>query len=164
MPFGLPPLIAFLTNPLMLGWLAAAAAPLIIHLWNKRKYREVSFAAIEFLLAALRKNSKRIQLEQWILLAVRTLIIVLLVLAVSEPFLEQAGLRFSTGQKTHKVLVLDGSFSMAYKPTDKSRFERAKELAIAIVDESNQGDGFSLVLLSEPPRVVVGSPAFERSD
>lgn len=156
--------IAFFTNPLMLGWLAAAAAPLIIHLWNKRKYREVSWAAVEFLLAALRKNSKRIQLEQWILLAVRTLIILLLVLAVSEPFLEQAGLRFSPGQKSHKVLVIDGSFSMAYKPTDNSRFERAKELAIQIVDESSQGDGFTLVLLSEPPRVVVGTPAFERSD
>ncbi len=158
------PLVAFFTNPLMLGWLAAAAAPLIIHLWNKRKYREVSFAAIEFLLAALRKNSKRIQVEQWLLLAVRTLIILLLVLAVSEPFLEQAGLRFSPGQKTHKVLVLDGSFSMAYKPTDKSRFERARELAVQIVDESSQGDGFTLVLMSQPPRVVVGTPAFERTD
>jgi hypothetical protein len=164
MPLNTPLPLAFFTNPLMLGWLAAAAAPLIIHLWNKRKYREVSFAAIEFLLAALRKNSKRIQVEQWILLAVRTLIILLLVMAVAEPFLEQAGLRFSPGQKTHKVLVLDGSFSMAYKPTDNSRFERAKELAVQIVDESSQGDGFTLVLMSQPPRVVVGTPAFERAD
>ena len=155
-------LLAFFTNPLLLGWLAAASAPLIIHLWNKRKYREVSWAAIDFLLAAMRKNSRRIQLEQWILLAVRTLIIILLVLAVAQPFLEQAGLKFIAGQKTHRVLVLDGSFSMAYKPTDKSRFDRARELAAQIVDESNQGDGFTLVLLSEPPRVIVGTPAFER--
>jgi hypothetical protein len=156
--------LAFFTNPLMLGWLAVAAAPLIIHLWNKRKYREVSWAAIDFLLAAMRKNSRRIQLEQWILLAVRTLLLILLVLAVAQPFLEQAGLKFVAGQKTHKVLVIDGSFSMAYKPTDKSRFDRAKELAAQIVDESSQGDGFTLVLMSQPPRVVVGTPAMERGD
>ena len=58
----------------MLGWLAAAAAPLLIHLWNRRKYREVPWAAIEYLLAAMRKNSRRMQLEQWLLLAVRTLL------------------------------------------------------------------------------------------
>ena len=44
------------------------------------------------------------------------------------------------------MLVIDGSYSMAYKPADKSRFERAKELAARIVEESPQGDGFTLVL------------------
>src|SRR5271156_689293 len=102
----------------MFWWLAAAGLPIVIHLWNKRKYREVPWAAIEYLLAALRKNSRRIQLEQWILLAIRTLIVALVVLAMSEPFLESAGLSFSTGQRTHKLLVIDGSYSMAYKPTD----------------------------------------------
>ena len=37
-------------NLFMLGWLAAAAVPIVIHLWNKRRYREVSWAAIEYLL------------------------------------------------------------------------------------------------------------------
>ena len=108
-----------------MGWLAAAAAPIVIHLWNKRRYREVPWAAIEYLLAAMRKNSRRIQIEQWLLLAIRTLIIVLVVLAVAEPFLEQAGLSFVPPASGRiKVLVIDGSYSMAYKPTDKSRFDR----------------------------------------
>ena len=59
-------LVAFFTNPLMLGWLAAAAAPLIIHLWNKRKYREVSWAAIDFLLDESRPFAERINgLAEW---------------------------------------------------------------------------------------------------
>lgn len=145
----------------MLGWLAAAAAPVLIHLWNKRKYREVSWAAMEYLLAAMRKNARRIQLEQWLLLAVRTLLIVLLVLAVAQPFTEQLGLGFAAGQRTLKVLVVDGSYSMAYKPTDKSRFEKAKQLAAQIVDESREGDGFTLVLMGTPPSVIVGTPAME---
>ncbi|MGD9723693.1 MAG: BatA domain-containing protein [Pirellulales bacterium] len=151
-------------NLLMLGWLAAAAAPILIHLWNKRKYREVPWAAVEYLLAAMRKNSRRMRLEQWLLLAVRTLIIVLLVFAVAQPFLEQAGFQFVPGGRTLKVLVLDGSYSMAYKPTDKSCFDRARQLAAQIVDESAQGDAFALVLMAAPPVVIVGTPAVEPGD
>jgi hypothetical protein len=148
-------------NLLIFWWLAAAGLPIVIHLWNKRKYREVPWAAIEYLLAALRKNSRRIQLEQWILLAIRTAIVALVVLAMAEPFLESAGLNFSSGQRTLKVLVIDGSYSMAYKPTDKTRFERAKQLAAQIVSESPQGDGFMLLLMGSPPSVIVGTPAME---
>ena len=70
----------------MLGWLAAAAAPLLIHLWSRHRFREVDWAAMQFLLAAMRKNARRLQLQQWLLLAVRTLLIVLVVLAVAEPY------------------------------------------------------------------------------
>src|SRR5437868_7060327 len=99
-------------NPLMLWWLAAAGAPLVIHLLNRRKYREVPWAAMQYLLAAIRKNSRRIQVEQLILLLMRMLIIALLVLAVAEFYTEFLGRRFVSGRRTHKVLVLDGSFSM----------------------------------------------------
>ena len=145
----------------MLGWLGAAAAPLLIHLWSRRKYRELTWAAVDFLLAAMRKNARRIRIEQWLLLAVRTLLILLVVSALAEPFLEQAGLNFVAGEPTHRVLVIDASFSMAYRPTDQDRFERAKELAVQIVEESTRGDAFTIVLLSSPPQVVVGNPAFE---
>jgi hypothetical protein len=163
--FGLSAPFAFgFGNALILGWLAAAALPVIIHLWNKRKYREVSWAAMEYLLAAMRKNSRRIQLEQWLLLAVRTLVVVLVVLAMAEPFLERAGLGFVTGTRTLKVLVVDGSYSMAYKPGDKTRFDQAKQYARQIVEDSPQGDGFALVLMAAPPVVVVGQPALEKND
>lgn len=148
-------------NLLMLGWLGAAAIPLIVHLWNKRKYREVSWAAIEFLLAAMRRNSRRIRVEQWLLLAVRTLLIALLVLALAEPYLQRIGLRLAAGERSHRLLVIDGSYSMGYRPADRSRFERAKELAAQIVEEGSQGDGYTLVVLGRPPRVIVGTPAFE---
>jgi len=158
------PLLAVFGYPLMLGWLAVAAAPLVIHLLSRRKYREMSWAAMTFLVAALRKNSRRIQVEQWLLLAIRTLIIVLIVFALSEPYLETMGLETTAGEHIHKLIVLDGSYSMAFKPTDKSRFDRAKDLAYRIVDESVQGDGFTLVLMGSPPRAVVATPAFEPRD
>jgi hypothetical protein len=148
----------------MLGWLAAAAAPVLIHLWNRRKYREEPWAAVEFLLAAMKKNAKRIQVEQLILLTIRTAIVILVVLAVARPLFKQLGLASAGGERTLHVLVIDGSYSMDYRPTDKSRFQRAKEIATQIVDDGNQGDGYVLVLMGEPPRVVVGTPAFSASD
>ena len=145
----LPPLFAFgWLSPAMLGWLAAAAAPLLIHLLSRRRYRETSWAAMEYLLAAMRQQRRRIRFEQWLLLAVRTLLVVLVVLAVAEPYLESAGLAFAPGGRVHRVLVFDGSYSMAYKPADKTRFDRAKELARRIVEESSEGDAFTLVLMS----------------
>ena len=117
---------------------------------------------MQYLLAAVRKNARRIRIEQWLLLAVRTALILLVVFALAEPYLSQAGLTMMAGGRTHKVLVLDASFSMAYKNNEKTRFERALELASHIVTDSSQGDGFTLVLLASPPRVIVGTPVFEQ--
>jgi hypothetical protein len=148
----------------MLGWLAAAALPILIHLWNKRRYREVTWAAMEYLLAAIQRHSRRLRIEQWLLLAIRTAIILLVVFAVAGPYFEQLAAPFIAGRPTHKVIVIDGSYSMAYRPAEKSRFDRARELAAEIVEHSRQGDAFTLVLMATPPRVIVGTPSFSASD
>lgn len=164
MTFGSSLLAFGFVNLLMLGWLAAAAAPILIHLWNQRRYREVQWAAIEYLLAAVRKNSRRLRIEQLLLLVIRTLIVTLVVLAVAQPYWDRLGLPSISGGRTLKVLVVDGSYSMAYQPTDKTRFDRAKQLATQIVEDSAQGDAFMLVLLGAPPSVIVGAPASEPRD
>ena len=71
-----------------------------------------------------------------------------MVLAVAEPYLEHAVPVFSPGGNTHRVLVIDSSYSMAYKAADRTRFEQAKEWAARIVEESPQGDAFTLVLMA----------------
>src|SRR5262245_15431814 len=82
------PLLAFgFGSGWLLWFLAAGAAPVIIHLWNKRRHREIRWAAMQYLLAAIRNNSRRITIEQLILLLVRTLAVVLMAFAVAEPYL-----------------------------------------------------------------------------
>ena len=89
----LPPLAFGFGSGWLLWFLTAAAAPVIIHLWNKRRHHEIRWAAMEYLLAAIRNNSRRITLEQLILLLIRTLIVVLVAFAIAEPFLNaQEGL------------------------------------------------------------------------
>ncbi|MBN1854218.1 MAG: VWA domain-containing protein [Pirellulales bacterium] len=159
------PLLAFGFGHLaMLGWLVAAAAPLIIHLWSRRHHLEIPWAAVEFLVAALEKNARRVQLLQWLLLAARTLVIILVVLAVAEPYAERLGLSYAPSVRTHRMFVLDGSYSMGYRPADMSLFSRAKHLIREIIDGSRQGDAFTLVLLGDPPRAIVGHPTFSKND
>ncbi|MBS0210983.1 MAG: VWA domain-containing protein [Planctomycetes bacterium] len=148
----------------LLAWGGLVAAPLLLHLLSRRKYREVQWAAMQYLLAAIKKNSRRVQIEQLILLLLRTLAVACIVLAAAKLFFENSPIAGSSHQRTHRVIVLDASYSMAYKPADRSRFESAKQLAENIVQQGTQGDGYSLVLLGAPPRVVVGNPAFEPRD
>jgi len=149
----------------MLGWLAAAAIPVLIHLWSRRRYREMPWAAVEYLLAALRASRRRMQFEQWLLLLVRILVVVLLVLAVAEPRTRGGGfLSAPAGARTHRILVLDGSYSMAYRPDELSRFDHARTLARRIVEASPKGDAFSLVLMSDPARSIVAAPALEAGE
>ena len=63
------------------------------------------------------------------------------------------------GQRTHRVLVLDGSLSMAYTQGEVTRFEQAKTLATQLVKDARRGDVISLVLMADPPRNVIREPS-----
>ncbi len=157
----------FANLPLLQFGIAAASLPIIVHLLNRRRYREVPWAAMRFLLAAVRKNQKRVKIEQWLLLAIRTLLILFVVLAMAKPFLESAGaLPFLPGQRSHRVIVLDGSLSMAYRPGESTRFDQAKTLAAQLVKDARRGDVLSVVLMGDPPRVIVGdaSPSANQAE
>lgn len=148
----------------------AASIPILIHLFSRKRFRIVPWAAMRFLLAAQRQNVRRMRLEHILLLAVRTLIIALLVLAMASvmPWAEEfwhrwfpeSVARAAAGRpRTHKIVVLDGSLSMAAKPDEAALFERARAMALEIVQHSPSGDGFSVVLMAEPPVAVVPEPS-----
>src|SRR5215217_8640627 len=172
----LVPLVGVLfSSPLAAAALAAGAAPVpvIIHLLNRKRYVVVNWAAMRFLLAAQKKNVRRLKLEQWVLLAVRTLLVLLVALAMAAvmPWFEPVWQRLfpgdalaaSTQVRTHRVIVIDGSFTMAARRGDDlSRFDAARAQAHAVLEKSAPGDGYSLVLLGSPAQVVVPGPADDR--
>lgn len=155
--------------------LAAASVPVIIHLINLTRYRQVDWAAMEFLLAAYKKTRKRLQMESLIMLLLRVCAIVLLALAffpfaaeqVKAWFSEGLGLgrvAFSANAPLHLVVVLDNSASMAYTQEGQTSFERAKKYGLGVVDGLTQGrDRVSIVRLSDiyVPRGIGGSAISE---
>jgi hypothetical protein len=152
-------------------WTAAAVAggavavPVIIHLLNRRRYRVVRWAAMRFLLSAQKQSSRKLRIEQLLLLAVRCLILLLLALAMASvtPWAEAAWRWVAPNgvaapgatARTHKVLVLDGSLGMNRRRGGDSDFDEARDLARQVVREGGGGDGYSVILLAGPPRLVV---------
>lgn len=161
--FDCRPLLAFgFGSPLMLWGLAAGAIPIVIHLMHRRRFQTVPWAAMRFLLAATKKQSRRMKFEQLLLLAVRTMIVLLIALALSRPTAETLGEYFQSEGPKHRIVVIDATFSMGHATSGKSRFERAKELARTIVSGSRQGDAINLVRISDSaPRVIVRRPAYQ---
>ncbi len=121
-----------LTSPWMLLWALVAVVPVLIHLWSRRRYDEVPWAAMRFLLAAIRKNARRWRIEQLLLLAVRIFLLVLLAIALADPVVSFLGGHERTG--TIQAIPIASwywtrSYSMDYRQGDATRFELAKGLA-----------------------------------
>ena len=131
----------------LLAGAGAVSLPVIIHLLNRRRYKIVSWAAMRFLLAAQKQNTRRMRLEQLILLLVRMALIALIVFAMASvmPWAENlwafvwpegSGVQAARGGRTHHVLVVDGSLSMNLAADGKSLFDRARQMAIDKVERS----------------------------
>jgi len=58
-------------NPALLWFALGGAIPIIIHLLHRQKFKRVRWAAMEFLLNALKKTRRRMQLENLLLLLLR---------------------------------------------------------------------------------------------
>jgi hypothetical protein len=158
------PLAFGFASPWLLWGLALGAIPILIHLLHRRTYRETHWAAMRFLLEASRKNSRRMRLEQLILLAVRTLLLLFAVLAFAQPFVQAVTAHSRARTPMQRVIVIDASFSMGAKSDNGTRFDRAKKAAQQIVSDSLAGDAFNLLrIAAHSGPAVIHEPAYEQS-
>jgi hypothetical protein len=63
--------VGLMTPGFLVAGVALASIPIIIHLLNRRRFKIIRWAAMDFLLQAMRKNRRRLRFEQWLLLATR---------------------------------------------------------------------------------------------
>jgi len=146
-------------HPLLLIGLVAASIPIVIHLLNKRRFRIVDWAAMEFLLASMRKNNRRLRIEEILLLVLRTLLVALLAFAVARPILGSGGLAaFLSGAKRTAVILFDTSFSMGYRQGTATSLSRGKEAAGAILSELRGGDSVVLTSFTRSPHALIKEP------
>jgi aerotolerance regulator-like protein/VWA domain-containing protein len=142
--------LTFLNAPLLWG-LALASIPLIIHLLFRRRFRQIDWAPMRYLKLTIQRNRRRIQLEQLLLLLLRTALLILLVCIVARPILNAAGIgRWLGGDtRTSQIVLLDDSLSMGLSTAGKSTFEQAKEFALQTVADVGPHDRFTLALTSQ---------------
>lgn len=150
------------TNPATLWLLPLVAVPILIWLLNRFRYRTVDWAAMEFLLRAMRKNRRRVQLENLLLLLLRCLVVLLFVLALARPRAptSPAGLAADEEGRARRnvIIVMDSSWSMGYQQGVETVFERAQIVAIDILRSLRAGDRVVLVSASDGANPIHASP------
>ena len=153
-------------NAVLLWGLFAVIVPPIVHLLNRRRFRVVDWAAMQFLNVG-RKTRQKVFFEQILLMLLRVGLIVMLVLAVASPLLKlnwivklPGGERLAraAGQTNRDiVLIVDGSYSMDYKWQNKTAHDSAKEWAGAFLKDLSPGDRVAILQAKQQPITVLGN-------
>jgi hypothetical protein len=147
-------------NPLLLLGLAAAAIPLIIHLFNFRRPRRVDFSSLAFLNELKKSTMQRVRVKQWLLLALRTLAIASLVVAFARPTMTGplAG-RLGGSGRTTMALIVDRSPSMTLRDGSGAYLDQLQTLVEALLEDVESGDEILLV----PVPADGQTPAFHQN-
>jgi hypothetical protein len=136
----------------LVGLLALAGVPLLVHLLARAKPPQYRFSNIEFLKRVMRLTSRFRKPKDWLLLALRTLALLALAAAFLGPLLLSKNSALP-GQKRSVVLLIDRSASMAAKEGAASRFEAACAAAGEIID-SSRPDLANIVWIDAAPDAV----------
>src|SRR5438477_6764372 len=147
-------------NAALIAGMAAVAIPIIIHLFHRSKFKIVPWGAMHLLEAVLRKNTKRLKLEQLILLLIRCSIPVALALCMARPVI--TGLDpLLRNNKVSTVLILDNSYSMEAGGPANSNFQQAREAARQIVDNLVPGSDVAIVQMAGGVSMLLDDPTFD---
>ncbi len=136
-------------NSVFLFALSAMALPVIIHILSRRRVRRIPFSTLAFIHELSRRRMRKVNLRRILILVLRTLAILLIVMAFARPTLRGAAAVFFPGGAPKGVVIcLDASYSMGVERETGTAFTRAKEIAKRIVDESGKEDWINLVTFS----------------
>jgi hypothetical protein len=133
----------------MLFGLAAAAIPLVLHLLTLRRLRTIEFSTLEFLKELQRSRIRRLRIRQWLLLLLRTLLVMLLVLAFGRPTLQGTlPEAWGAAARTTALILLDDSYSMTVVDDRGERARQAREAAEGIIRSLREGDEVNVLPFS----------------
>jgi len=121
----------------------AIAIPILIHLFNFRRYKKVFFSNVAFLRSIQQASNSRRKINRWLVLAARCLAVLALVFAFAQPYFETNG-KVQQGTN-YSVIYLDNSFSMGNKASDGNLLEQGKETARQIVNGFGPDDKFQVI-------------------
>ncbi|MBU1720094.1 MAG: BatA domain-containing protein, partial [Bacteroidetes bacterium] len=131
-------------NPTFLYAFAALAIPVIVHLFNFRRYKKILFPNIRFLKDVREQTRSKSRLKYLLILLARLLAFACLVMAFARPYLPVDDSKVSFNRKSVAV-YLDNSFSMEATGERGSLFDEARNRATEILDAYKQTDRLCLL-------------------
>ncbi len=148
-------------NPFVLFGLAAAAIPILIHLFNIRKLNTIEFSTLKFLKELQKNKMRKIKVRQWLLLALRTLLILLIVLAFSRPALKGSFGSLSSYAPSTIIILFDNSASMELSNEHGKFLTQAQTQALKIVSILQENDDVFFLRLSDLPNATMEEPTHD---
>lgn len=130
--------------PAFLFGLFALAIPIIIHLFNFRRFKKVYFTNVRFLKELKQESESKSKLKHLLILISRLLALTCLVMVFAQPFIPVSDGRIKTGQKAISVYI-DNSFSMESVSKNGLLLEVAKNKAREIAKAFGDADKFQLL-------------------
>jgi hypothetical protein len=153
------------TYPLFLFGILAIAIPILIHLFNFRRYKTTYFSNVKLLQEILLKTKKESQLQHLIVLFLRILGIAALAFAFAQPYLPNE--KFETQSGTLVSVFVDNSFSMEAQTQQTSLLREATDAAKKIVEAFSYNDEFVLMtndFSAHEAQIITKDEVFSRLD
>ena len=132
------------TYPTFLYALSAIAIPIIVHLFNFRRFKTVYFSSVRFLKEVKEETQAKSKLKHLLVLAARILAVIFLVLAFAQPILPSQNKKIVVGAQAISVFI-DNSFSMDARNENGNLLEDAKRRAKEIAAAYKPTDRFQIL-------------------
>lgn len=130
-------------HPEILYFLFLLVIPILVHLFQLRKFKTEYFTNVKFLKELALQTRKSSKLKKYLLLATRMLLLAFLILAFAKPFFKAKDHKDATNEL---YIVLDNSFSMQAKGQKGELLKRAVQ---DLLEHTPENANFSLITCSD---------------
>ena len=139
--------------PSVLWSLFASFIPLIIHLINQNTTKTIEFSSIQHIKALENESIRKLKVSQWILVLIRTVIIVCLILMCSGPILLNNSKWVPSTKESVAIVVVDNSASLGVKKNGISYLEK-NILLMPKIFSAFEGMTDLKIYQTNPPKIL----------
>jgi len=136
-------------HPEYLYYLLALLIPIIIHLFNFKRFKKVYFTNIAFLKDVQQQSKRHSQWRHIIIMLLRMLIIASMVFAFAGPYIPSDSNKNSSSDIININVFIDNSFSMQARGEEGSLFEEARVISREIALAHKNTDQYRLLTNEE---------------
>lgn len=130
-------------HPELLYFLFALVIPILVHLFQLRRFKKEYFTNVRFLKELSIQTRKSSKIKKWLLLATRLLLLTALIIAFAQPFFKAKDAKNSSNEM---YVVLDNSYSMQAKGNKGELLKRAVQ---ELSENTPENQTFSLITNNE---------------
>lgn len=122
-------------HPEILYALFALIIPIVVHLFQLRRFKTEQFTNVVLLQKLVISSRKSSQLKKWLTLITRLLLLSCIILAFAQPYFPN---EVNTKEEKALSIILDNSYSMSLKGEKGELFLRAKEDLLEYLPENEK--------------------------